>query len=313
MLFTATRRPGDDTNLPITINFTVGGTATYPTDYTVTGAATFTATNGSLIIPIGQTFASMTLTPIADLVFEADETIVLTPQAQSGAWSIGSGLPLQGTILNDDIYIPPPSTLLLHFDGTNGSTTIVDSSTPPKTVTTIGSTTISTAQSKFGGSSLYLPGGSGIAIADTTDLEFLDNDFTIEWFQNFTIADYVLGKGDAATAAGSSIAWSYAYGSVAIYCDGGTAYGLTTPTPVSGSFKHIAFTRQAGILRFFIEGMLTNSATIPVTASINNTSQPLQFGAYGPGSCTGFADELAIDIGLCRYTANFTPPTAARS
>ncbi len=41
-------------------------------------------------------------------------------------------------------------SLLLHGDGTNGSTTIVDSSPTPKTVTAIGNAQLSTAQSKFG-------------------------------------------------------------------------------------------------------------------------------------------------------------------
>jgi hypothetical protein len=49
-------------------------------------------------------------------------------------------------------------SLLLHGDGANGSTTIVDSSPSPKTVTAVGNAQISTAQSKFGGSSLAFDG-----------------------------------------------------------------------------------------------------------------------------------------------------------
>jgi hypothetical protein len=45
-------------------------------------------------------------------------------------------------------------SLLLHGDGTNGSTTITDSSPTPKTVTAVGNAQISTAQSKFGGVSV---------------------------------------------------------------------------------------------------------------------------------------------------------------
>ena len=53
-------------------------------------------------------------------------------------------------------------SLLLHGDGTNGSTTIVDSSSSSKTVTAVGDAQISTAQSKFGGSSIYFDGTGDI-------------------------------------------------------------------------------------------------------------------------------------------------------
>ncbi len=205
------------------------------------------------------------------------------------------------------------STLLLHLDGSNGSTTIVDSSANNNTVTVFGSATMSTAQSKFGGSSLYLPGASGIQIADSATMEFLDNDFTIEWFQDLSSAGYILGKGNATNAAGSSLSWAYQLGSIDFYCDGSNIYTLSTPPPVSGSLKHVALTRQSTALRYFINGVLTSNLTIPAATSINNTPQPLQVGAYGPGSSIGYLDEIAIDIGVCRYSANFTPPTAPRA
>jgi len=51
--------------------------------------------------------------------------------------------------------------VLLHFDGTNGSTTFVDSSAYNRTISTDGSPTISTAASVSGGSSLLLQGWPG--------------------------------------------------------------------------------------------------------------------------------------------------------
>jgi len=49
-------------------------------------------------------------------------------------------------------------SLLLHGDGVNNSTTIIDSSSVPKTVTALGDARISTAQSKFGVSSIFFDG-----------------------------------------------------------------------------------------------------------------------------------------------------------
>ena len=49
-------------------------------------------------------------------------------------------------------------SLLLHGDGTNGSTTITDSGPSPKTVTAVGNAQVDTAQSKFGGASALFDG-----------------------------------------------------------------------------------------------------------------------------------------------------------
>jgi len=59
-----------------------------------------------------------------------------------------------GTTTGDVYY--PQTSLLMHFNGTNGSTTMTDSSKNNASVTVIGNAQISTAQSKFAGSSLYL-------------------------------------------------------------------------------------------------------------------------------------------------------------
>ena len=72
-------------------------------------------------------------------------------------------------------------SLLLHGDGTNGSTTITDSSLTPKTVTAVGNAQISTAQSKFGGASIAFDGtGDYLTVPDNADFEFGSGNFTIE-------------------------------------------------------------------------------------------------------------------------------------
>ena len=71
-------------------------------------------------------------------------------------------------------------SLLLHGDGTNGSTTIVDSSPSPKTVTAVGDAKISTAQSKFGGASIGFDGSGDSLAAPASISHFGTGDFTIE-------------------------------------------------------------------------------------------------------------------------------------
>ena len=72
-------------------------------------------------------------------------------------------------------------SLLLSGNGINGSTSIIDSSPSPKTVTAFGNAQISTAQSKFGGASIAFDGVSDyLTVASSAGLTFGTGDFTIE-------------------------------------------------------------------------------------------------------------------------------------
>ena len=68
-------RTGDTTGA-LTVNFSVGGTATFNTDYTQTGAATFTATDGTVTFADGNATAAVTVDPSADVTAEPDETVI---------------------------------------------------------------------------------------------------------------------------------------------------------------------------------------------------------------------------------------------
>jgi hypothetical protein len=85
----------------LTLNFSVGGTATYPTDYTQTGAASFAATSGTVTIPANQTTAQVTVDPTADTLVEPDETVILTVIAGTG-YAVGAPSVATGTIQDDD-------------------------------------------------------------------------------------------------------------------------------------------------------------------------------------------------------------------
>jgi Ca2+-binding RTX toxin-like protein len=97
LVYTFTR--GDSTDAQ-TINFSVGGTATFNTDYTQTGAATFGAT-GTVSFAAGSLTATVTVDPTTDSAVEPDETVILTVTAGSG-YSVGAPSSASGTITNDD-------------------------------------------------------------------------------------------------------------------------------------------------------------------------------------------------------------------
>eukprot|EP01096_Ripella_sp_DP13-Kostka_P000323 TRINITY_DN1038_c0_g1_i1.p1 TRINITY_DN1038_c0_g1~~TRINITY_DN1038_c0_g1_i1.p1 ORF type:complete len:665 (+),score=356.31 TRINITY_DN1038_c0_g1_i1:104-1996(+) len=69
-----------DISYPLTVSFRVGGTAVYTataaTDYTVvSGAATFSATRGTVVIPAGSFSQSVVVRPKADFIPEDNEII----------------------------------------------------------------------------------------------------------------------------------------------------------------------------------------------------------------------------------------------
>src|SRR6185436_5040983 len=103
LVYTFTR-DGSTANA-MTVNFSVGGTASFTEpDYTQTGAATFTATSGTVVIPGGSSTATVTVDPSADLTVEPDETVNLTVTSGSG-YTVGSPSSASGTIVNDDTSV----------------------------------------------------------------------------------------------------------------------------------------------------------------------------------------------------------------
>src|SRR6185369_4505750 len=93
-------REGLTTN-PLTVNFSVGGTATFNTDYTQTGAATFNGSAGTVTIPAGSSTATVTIDPTTDTTVEPNDTVILT--VTTGAtYDVGTPAAATGTITNDD-------------------------------------------------------------------------------------------------------------------------------------------------------------------------------------------------------------------
>ena len=97
LVYTFTRT-GSTTN-PLTVNYTLGGTATLNTDYTRTG------TTNTVTFAAGSSTATVTVDPTADTTVEPDETVILTLASGTG-YTIGTTTPVMGTITNDDVTLP---------------------------------------------------------------------------------------------------------------------------------------------------------------------------------------------------------------
>ncbi len=80
----------------LTVNYTVGGTATNGTDYTsIPTSVTFAANSAT---------ATVTVDPTADTTVESDETVALTLTSGTG-YTVGTTTAVTGTINNDDTNV----------------------------------------------------------------------------------------------------------------------------------------------------------------------------------------------------------------
>ena len=94
---------------PLTVNFSVGGTASFPSDYAQTGAASFSSSSGTVTIGAGNPSATVTIDPTTDISYEPSETVILTVTSGTG-YNVGSPSAATGTITDDD---PIPTTLVV--------------------------------------------------------------------------------------------------------------------------------------------------------------------------------------------------------
>jgi hypothetical protein len=204
-------------------------------------------------------------------------------------------------------------SLLLHGDGTNGSTTIVDSSSSPKTVTAVGNAQISTAQSKFGGASIAFDGTSDYLTVGTeadSIWDFGAADFTIEaWAYKVSGAFIpILAKRPAEAPTG----WLFCAEQFSAHIGGDWRQSLMTASFTSGVWRHVALSRSGNVFRLFHDGVQVATATQSGVLQ-NLTNLFLRAGVAGGTTevfANGFIDDLRITKGVARYTAAFTPPAA---
>lgn len=206
-------------------------------------------------------------------------------------------------------------SLLLHSNGSNGPTTITDSSLAPKTLTVLGNAQISTSQSKFGDSSIYFDGNSD-RLSTPTDTAFQlgTGDFTIEMFVRPDAGgsgiDYFIST---AYLGAEWFVISYNHTTNVFKLQGVPSVGGDSPTYATGTWHHIAISRVSGTGYFYVNGVVAHA--FPATADY---SQQIFYIGGADSSIAaaanwfqGHIDEVRITKGVGRYTANFTPPTAA--
>lgn len=226
-----------------------------------------------------------------------------------------------GTALYTANFTPPTSPLtavtntkiLLKF--TNAS--VIDNAAE-NNIVTVGTAQINTTTKKYGTGSIYFDGSSGyLSLPLNNNFNFGSGDFTLEFWM------YSSGVNTAGICSfphnGSN------YGSVLVYGSGsntlafyssssGSSWdvsgGATIGTITLNAWNHVAICRQGSSIRLFVNGTLGNTVTYSGAFTgtyVNNViGKTVSNGYY-----SGYIDDFRITKGFARYTANFTPPTAA--
>lgn len=229
--------------------------------------------------------------------------------------------------LNDDDNFDRV-TLLMHMDGTNGSTSFPDTSVYNHSTTASGNAQISTAASKFGGSSAYFDGNGDYITVNSGDAAYVSNqDFTIECWINYTFS----GSSETrmiVISGGQQTSTSFDYFQIAVtnnnnlYAEHRLFRGVfTTPTNSlsPNTWHHIALVRDSTSTRFYIDGVEEASTTAwagkilrtstPATVTIGQMNAETGYDNEYPGEYfKGYIDEVRVTKGVARYTQTFTPP-----
>ena len=202
-------------------------------------------------------------------------------------------------------------SLLLPFDGANAATSTTDESDTGHTVTFNGNVQISTAQSKWGGSSLLFDGsGDYLTLGDSSDWTFGTADFTIEFWVRFTTLS---GTQRIYTAVSDSSGFIRMGWSSTAWELGGTSSSQTFSDSLSvDTWYHVAFVRTSGVVKVFRDGTQKGS-DYANTTNFNPLNGVYIGKEWGSGSSyfSGYFDDFRVTKGVARYTSSFTPPTAA--
>jgi len=212
--------------------------------------------------------------------------------------------------------VDPNLVLLMHFDNN-----FDDSSGNNYSLS--GNAVISSAQSKFGGSSAFFYVSESVSSSVDAIPPFAESDFTVEFWMYYTREENIF---DAATEnlvgflpsslpserlmirLDSSIGGTLQVEMVGGSTTSGFITTSITKTNLRGRWAHIAFVRQGTSFKLYVDGTLAGSVTYSASFAIHST---LTIGKLPGGTnyYRGYIDELRISDSAV-YTANFTPPTS---
>lgn len=209
---------------------------------------------------------------------------------------------------------------LLHFNGSDGSTTFTDQK--GKTWTAGGAgVELDTGIKKYGSAALLTTNGKGLSTPDHTDWDFGSGDFCIEgWAYEVNQAAsfaWIIFKGASGSYSPFGIAVQSDRGLYGFASFNGSSWGVTidggSANYADETWFHVAFTRSGNDFRLFANGTQVGS-TVTASGALMTNSTVVSLGTNASltaaNSFVGSFDDVRVTKGVARYTSNFTAPTA---
>lgn len=205
------------------------------------------------------------------------------------------------------------TALALHLDGADTSTSFLDSSRTPKTMTAHGNAQVDTAQSVFGGASGIFSGSTDYLDTPAhSSFGFGTGDFSVDFrFRMGTVADSsIIGNG-------FDVGWLVQFvdsqnpKKIRLWLAGNN---LDFPgTLAVATWYHLEFDRTNGTVFSFVDGVILGTAMGTFSVAGTTVLRVASDTTATSGQIFGWIDELRIQSGTFSNNANFTPPTAAYS
>ena len=225
---------------------------------------------------------------------------------------------LNGTAAYTGAFTPPtaptsptPNTILM----LNGMNAGAFDATATNDMETVGSVRVTTAVSKFGGSSIAFDGttsylGSNSA---TTDLyAFGTGDFTVEFWVYLNNTSTAVIYDPRPTGTNGQYPMIYTDGGTFVFFVSSGVRIVSSAFAVS-TWHHVAVSRSGTSTKMFVNGTQAGSTYTDTNNYLCAAGRPY-IGINATGLTVpfnGYIDDLRVTKGYARYTANFTPPTAA--
>jgi hypothetical protein len=190
---------------------------------------------------------------------------------------------------------------------------LIDKSANARTFTATAGASISTANKKYGNSSIYCNGSNSYIYNSSFNSSF-SGDFTIEfwvYFNALSSINNLILIGNESSGRHSIFINSIGKLAIDLYFTGIIVTFNSTIT--TGSWMHLAFVRTGTTVKLFVNGV-QDSTTGTISGTYGNANG-VYIGSDSSAvySTNAYFDDIRITSGISRYTASFTAPSAPLS
>ena len=183
------------------------------------------------------------------------------------------------------------------------------------TMTANGNAKISTAQSKFGGSSSLFDGTGDYLSSVTGSVEFGSSDFTIEgwiYLNGNQNTKHLMGVGLAGGSNRSAIIFLGGTQKIEGYFSNNgsswTAYTFGNTTVTANAWHHIAIVKTSSTIKVFLDGVDDTGSQTGTPTGTAYAGQSVYIGGDTTYQANAYIDEVRFS-NTAKYTTTFTPST----